>query len=1093
MVGKIMISDYHNLVRKFRHVLKIFRKKLLFSEFLKGMTVMVISFCLLILCYTVFTSFFQIGLLVKQSFYYLLWFCLGIEFLYWFIFPMIRFSICFKDNYFLKFVQEYLINKQPDVFMSAYHLAFHRERIIGNDDLKKAAFIQKYNYLYENNLMIEYPSRKIFVRFLILIFSCLFCLVFWNFLFGAYNDLRNFDEINYRHELKFEILNENLSVEYGQNFELNVSVGNKNIDVEQVFVCYGGGEFLMNRIGDKFVYEFSVLNNDVSFYLKANDEKSDVYRIKVLPTPLITAYKAIVIPPAYTGLDAVEQFNTIDFKALYGSRFNLDLSLSDVDSLYLCDDLGNISFLPFKKSDDIHVSFIVKKSGEYVLCGSNKYFHNKDLLSFTINCIPDLYPSIRLTSIQDSLHSSVYYFYGVIADDYGFSALNFNYSIHGVKKFLPVNISTGQLTQEFYFTFDFSDFSENENSSIDFYFEVFDNDILSGPKSTRSVIENYLVPDLDAVFSYNVEASQSINSSLNVVEKLSNEIISDIKKLQQKILENGTDDWENQQFSKDIVAKKDKLDKLLKQVKEDNLKKSDLNKSFTQQDSILLEKQKIVQDLLDNVMDTDFENLMKEFSELARKFSKDKFYELENKMKLTFGQLNEKLDQNIELLKRFQIEEHHDLITQQLGRLKSLQREFDNDSVSKDSLSKSVKDGWDHLKDNYKQLLNDNKQLSDPYPLENFESDFDDLSEKIDEQFQNIGSDFDDKKSSEIEKRLDELSDKLDKQKKEQFEKNELPRSDIELMIQNLLIISFSQEDLMREFPKVETKSSRYGELGRLQDLKRQEYKIVKDSLSLLARSNLALAALLNDKFYDLEVKFGLLPDLIQNNKRGDLSREQQYIITYLNDIALSLTTALQQNGNGKDGKESDGKKDGGGKNKGNGGYGKLKQYQQSLKKQLGNLISQMKNGDDNKLFYRNIAEMIRANELFRKGLNDFMSATSSLSNIEKQLLNEINRLLDDNIKDLSNYNISSRLVNRNNQVYTKLLNSEKASRERQEYDDKRKSETARAIEYQRPQTIFDMRRTSKMLKTDFQKYDLKLNDFYKKLYNDYYLKLGNE
>ena len=108
----------------------------------------------------------------------------------------------------------------------------------------------------------------------------------------------------------------------------------------------------------------------------------------------------------------------------------------------------------------------------------------------------------------------------------------------------------------------------------------------------------------------------------------------------------------------------------------------------------------------------------------------------------------------------------------------------------------------------------------------------------------------------------------------------------------------------MQEFPRVESQSLRYNELGRLQDLKRQEYKIVKDSLSVLARSNLMLASLLSDKFYELEIKFGLLPHLIQDNKRGELSKEQQYIVTYLNDMALSLTEALQQS------REESGKKD---------------------------------------------------------------------------------------------------------------------------------------------------------------------------------------
>ena len=69
-------------------------------------------------------------------------------------------------------------------------------------------------------------------------------------------------------------------------------------------------------------------------------------------------------------------------------------------------------------------------------------------------------------------------------------------------------------------------------------------------------------------------------------------------------------------------------------------------------------------------------------------------------------------------------------------------------------------------------------------------------------------------------------------------------------------------------------KSLAYIELG-----KRQEYKIVKDSLSVWAESNLMLASLLGHKFYDIEVKFSLLPGCIQDNKRSELIKEQQLLL----------------------------------------------------------------------------------------------------------------------------------------------------------------------------------------------------------------------
>ena len=90
-------------------------------------------------------------------------------------------------------------------------------------------------------------------------------------------------------------------------------------------------------------------------------------------------------------------------------------------------------------------------------------------------------------------------------------------------------------------------------------------------------------------------------------------------------MDNTTDDWEKQQLSKEVVRKKEQLDRLLEAVKENNQKKSDLNRSFTVQDSLLIDKQKKIQDLLDRLMDSEIKQLLDEFSKLSEEFSKDKF------------------------------------------------------------------------------------------------------------------------------------------------------------------------------------------------------------------------------------------------------------------------------------------------------------------------------------------------------------------------------------------------------------------------------------------------------------------------------------
>lgn len=1102
---------YEEWKNHLKHSLNVFRLTGLLHDILKG-TALLSFFLFSFLFVFHYAEFFFLLTTGWKIFFLSLFFILQAilvaNFIVW---PLVFFFLSFRleNNRLFKRICRFYMG-DPDILTSVYNLAFHQADTVGDDRLKEAAFIQKYEILKANGGLVIFPKSVLLRQLFVFLVAMLLLFAFSGNLNNWFTDLKNYDRIYSRvYDVAFELQNNDLNVEYGESIEVQVKAYVHDFPVENVFICYGGGEFLMNKTDSLHTYRFEVVNNDIRFYFKTFNQQSEIYTVKVLPSPVINRYQAIIIPPRYSGLKKEVFTNTVDFRVLYGSVLKFNLDLKDIDTLYLClQHQRNVVSKTSASTADF--SRTVYESGEYSLVGSNAFFSNKHLLDFTVTCVPDLYPAIRLSEIQDTVRNSIHYFYGIITDDYGFSSLRFNYSLNGGSyTVVPVNIVNHLKNQEFYFMFDFAEFAGMDNSQVDYYFEVFDNDVLSGPKSTRSENKIFKIPDLDEIFDYNVATSSTVNSSLHEAEKLAAEIVSGVKDLQKTMLDSNVDNWEKQQLTKDIVEKKEKLDKLLQSVKENNLKKSDLNKSFTAQDSLLIQKQQQIQDLLDKIMDDDIRKLMDEFSRLSHEFSKEKFQNLDEKMKLSFDQMSEELDRNIELLKRFQIEERHDLIAKQFDKLKSEQKVFhnllNNKSIDKDSLSvlsRNLEKKLDKVRQNYQKMLEENRGLSEPFSLEDFEQDFDKLDKDLQEQQENADRGKKDKGLSEkLQEEMEDLSEKLEQQQQNFMDKS-IPENDIEWIIQNILILSLSQEELLKEFPEVQSLSLRYNELGRLQDLKRQEYIIVKDSLSLLAKSNLMLASLLNHKFYDLEVKFGLLPKLIQDNKRGELKKEQQYIVTYLNDIVLTLTEALQNGGDdgdeqsGKEGGKKQGSKSGSGKSSSGDsreGYAGMKKMQNALKKQLEDLVSQMKKGLTGKPLQQGISNMIRENELFRKSLNDFISESGSLSTAEKQLLNEINRLLDDNIRDLSNYSVSNQLINRNNMIYKKLLMSEKASKEREEFEEKRKSRSAVEVFYEKPETFLNFKKNSEMMKTDFKKSNLKLNDYFEILYNNYYIKLGDE
>ena len=60
-----------------------------------------------------------------------------------------------------------------------------------------------------------------------------------------------------------------------------------------------------------------------------------MYEIKVLPTPVITDYKVIYTPPAYTTLRSEILKILWISVVLFGSTLKFELNCADLDSLYL--------------------------------------------------------------------------------------------------------------------------------------------------------------------------------------------------------------------------------------------------------------------------------------------------------------------------------------------------------------------------------------------------------------------------------------------------------------------------------------------------------------------------------------------------------------------------------------------------------------------------------------------------------------------------------------------------------------------------------------------------------------------------------------
>jgi hypothetical protein len=159
-----------------------------------------------------------------------------------------------------------------------------------------------------------------------------------------------------------------------------------------------------------------------------------------------------------------------------------------------------------------------------------------------------------------------------------------------------------------------------------------------------------------------------------------------------------------------------------------------------------------------------------------------------------------------------------------------------------------------------------------------------------------------------------------------------------------------------------------------------------------------------------------------------------------------------------------------------------LKESSESLKKQLQKMIDQMKNGQGQNMSQQ-LGQSLMQHEMMQQMLRDLMNNGSVGSGTQKQL-QQIDKLLDQNRRELMNKKINAQTIKRQNLITTRLLEAEKAEMQR-DIDDKRESESADEF-YSNPVKFFEYKEKENFTIEYLNKNAHKLNSFYINKYKQY-------
>lgn len=858
----------------------------------------------------------------------------------------------------------------------------------------------------------------------------------------------------------------NSDVVEGENVELNVQTIGSFVP-SKVYIIGSSGKFLMHK--DSKVsnsYVFPSISHSFSFRFEANGFLSKEYRVNVVPKSILGQLNAVLHFPSY--LQKKNQFvqNAGDLEIPEGTKITWGVKTKNTSIVDF--------FFNAKKTSFVDSSFNYSKtfteSSDLKILLKNKYNQSIDKLGYKILVVKDNYPSIEVNQQNDTLSASLKYFSGIVRDDYGLKALDFVYTIHSNDKTRSsVNRKRVLLVygNEFRFDYTFDFIAENigPKDRIEYYFEVSDNDGVNGSKRTKSDLFSFKFPSLEQLNELRDQKQELVKDNLNQLLSKATKFQNNIEQIQKDALNDKTPSWNIQNQMDQLKTQQQELQNDLNAVQQQMQESIQEKDKLSAVDKELLEKQEMIQDLLDKVMDNELKELLKKLDDLLKNDDKEQLNNKLEKLDTKSESMKKQLDRSIEMLKKLQLNEKIDDIEKELNELAKEQDKLSNDlkemnKPSENSLNKqkNIDSKFDALKEDIQELQKLNNTLESPMDMLDSKDSENKISDELNKAEDNLEKGNSKKAQKNQENASQEMKNLSKKLNEKQQESNKKDASEdvasVRLLLENLLSISFNQEEILTGFSKVKTTDPSYRKYARNQQTLLDEIKMVEDSLNHLAKRQPKIASFVDKELNEIRSNLSLAMEAIDEHQKRDVSNYLQFVMTGINNLTLLLDESLQQMQ-----KQMQGQGSGSGscsmpKPGSNGSSGG--DLKEQLKKQLESMEKSMKSGQKPGqkpgssgspgqlgLSGKEIAKIAAQQAAMRSALEQYRKELNKDGKGSGNTLNSLINAIDQQERDLINRNKKADYIKRQKEIITRLLESENALKERG-FDEKRESNSAK-------------------------------------------------
>lgn len=909
---------------------------------------------------------------------------------------------------------------------------------------------------------------------------------------------------------QFVLNTDSLSAVQFSDYTLRVKTEGNAVPNE-VFITLDNYQYRLNKEDDgTFTYKFANVQKETPFKLFGGGVTSDDYTLNVIKKPNILGFDVALDYPAYTGRPDEDLSNVGDLVVPLGTNINWFFNTQNTENVKIKFSSKG-EFIDAKRDGQVSYQYRKMATADetYKIFISNALLPNADSVAYTITLIPDVYPTIAVERFVDSTNLKQVFFAGDASDDYGLKALSFNYRIKHADgnqeqlATIPIQKPDGKNIQ-FQHNFDLSSLALKPGDEVTYYFEIFDNDAINGSKSSKTNPMTYALPTAEEFQQKEEKNNDQIKDDLEKAIKETKKTQEDLQKMREKLLQKKEMDWQDKKQLENLLNKQKEIQKQIEQAKEkfqENLKNQEEFKEPTQE---LMKKQEQLEKLFNELQNPEMKKLMEEIEKLMQQLEKENALDKMEQMQMSTEEMNMEMDRMLELFKNLEVEQKQEeqikKLEEMAQKLEDLSKKTEENDKNKDASKQEelkkeqdkLNKEFDKMQEDQKELEKKNEELERPKDMDKMDEEMKDTDKDMDDSKQEMDSG-DNKKASKKQKqaagKMKNMANKMKmKKKKGEMEEQEEDLKTLRQLLENLVGLSFDQENLMKQTSTTQTNTPKYVSLVQEQYKLKDNFQIVEDTLVALSKRQAKLESFITEKVAEVKQNMRKGLEELEERQAPQAGEQQQRTMKNLNDLALMLAESMkqmqEQMGQQMDGNQQCNKPGKSGKGKsGNVPMDKMTQGQKEMNEGLKKMKEGMQKGQQpgSQDFAKSAARQAAMRDALRKvDKANREQGKGTDPNIQKAL-EEMEKVE----VDLVNKRLTNETLQRQEEILTRLLEAERAERER-EFDNKRKAEQAKNVEPVAPPSLQEYLKKRQSEVELYRTVSPNLKPYYKRLVEDY-------